>query len=162
MTKRIARVRIHVERVIGTLQQKYTILQGPLPMDYLTSNKDQIIAPVDKIVSVRSALFNLTDSIVPFDWKPYRNALFIHKDYFVLFPETFLYCGSFLQAVHSHFALLLGDCLIFRQLRGNVLIKQAGLWHTSIGSDSGFLQSQQSPSIRLSDNDPELGSDLVK
>ena len=49
MTKRIARVRIHVERVIGTLQQKYTILQGPLPMDYLTTNKDQIIAQLIKL-----------------------------------------------------------------------------------------------------------------
>ena len=37
-TRGIANVRIHVERVIGTLRQKYTILQSTLPTDFLTSN----------------------------------------------------------------------------------------------------------------------------
>ena len=30
--KQLARVRIHVERVISTLQNCYTILKGPLPV----------------------------------------------------------------------------------------------------------------------------------
>lgn len=37
-TRGIARVRIHVERVIGLLRGKYTILQGTLPTDFLMSN----------------------------------------------------------------------------------------------------------------------------
>ena len=37
-TSGIANVRIHVEHVIGTLRQKYTILQSTLPTDFLTSN----------------------------------------------------------------------------------------------------------------------------
>ena len=33
----IANVRIHVERVIGLLRRKYTILEGTLPTDFLNS-----------------------------------------------------------------------------------------------------------------------------
>ena len=40
-TRGIAHVRIHVERVIGLLRRKYSILNGILPTDYLsTSAKD--------------------------------------------------------------------------------------------------------------------------
>lgn len=39
-TQGIANVRIHVERVIGLLRQKYSILQGILPIDYLTCGKN--------------------------------------------------------------------------------------------------------------------------
>ena len=38
-TRKIASVRIHVERVIGLVRRKYKILQSTLPTDYL-SNKD--------------------------------------------------------------------------------------------------------------------------
>jgi len=38
-TRGIANVRIHVERVIGLLKQKYSILQGILPIDYLTCSE---------------------------------------------------------------------------------------------------------------------------
>ena len=34
-TRKIANVRIHVERVIGNIQQKYSILHGTLPLDYV-------------------------------------------------------------------------------------------------------------------------------
>ena len=34
-TRKIATVQIHVERIIGLLRQKYTILQQTLPTDYL-------------------------------------------------------------------------------------------------------------------------------
>ena len=55
-TRKIARVRIHVERVIGLLQQKYTILQSILPIDYLmcNSNKDgvQNIPLIDRILTL--------------------------------------------------------------------------------------------------------------
>ena len=37
-TRGIANVRIHVERVIGLLRRKYTILSGTLPIDYLICN----------------------------------------------------------------------------------------------------------------------------
>lgn len=37
-TRFIASVRIHVERIIGLLRSKYTILQGTLPTDFLMSN----------------------------------------------------------------------------------------------------------------------------
>jgi hypothetical protein len=41
-TRKIATVRIHVERIIGLLRQKYTILQQTLPTDYLFAEKENL------------------------------------------------------------------------------------------------------------------------
>ncbi|XP_014679850.1 PREDICTED: uncharacterized protein LOC106819777 [Priapulus caudatus] len=65
-TRKIAHNRIHVERVIGLVRNKYTILQSTLPIDYLHSTSDT--APtIDKIVTVCCALSNMCPSVVPFD-----------------------------------------------------------------------------------------------
>ena len=65
-TRRIANVRIHVERVISSLKQKYSVLQSTLPVDYLmTVNNNP--TTIDKIALVCSALTNLCPSVVPFD-----------------------------------------------------------------------------------------------
>ena len=68
-TRGIANVRIHVERVIGLLRQRYTILQSILSIDYLIcSDKSESKCPmVEKLIRVCSALTNLTPPIVPFD-----------------------------------------------------------------------------------------------
>ena len=70
-TRGIANVRIHVERVIGTLRQKYTILQSTLPTDFLTSNingpPEKQVPLLNRIVRVCSALVNLCPPIIPFD-----------------------------------------------------------------------------------------------
>ena len=67
-TRGIANVRIHVERVIGLLRQKYCILQGILPMDYLTcSEKSGKIPLIDRMIRVCAALTNLSPSVVPFE-----------------------------------------------------------------------------------------------
>ena len=67
-TRGIANVRIHVERVIGLLRQKYTILQGTLPIDYLTRSDETSKCPViDKMIRVCAALTNLCPYIVPFE-----------------------------------------------------------------------------------------------
>lgn len=70
-TRGIASVRIHVERVIGLLRRKYTILEGTLPTDFLSSNRggppDAKIPMIDQIVRVCSALVNLCPPIIPFD-----------------------------------------------------------------------------------------------
>ena len=67
-TRGIANVRIHVERVIGLLRQKYSILQGILPMDYLTcSEKSGKIPLIDRMIRVCAALTNLSPSVVPFE-----------------------------------------------------------------------------------------------
>lgn len=59
-------VRIHVEQVIGILKQKYTILQGVLPIRTV-SDMDEQHASVDKLVKVCCALVNLCPSVVPQD-----------------------------------------------------------------------------------------------
>ena len=68
VTRKIASVRIHIERVIGLLKNRYTILKGILPMRTVKSIKDEtchaITANCDKIVTVCAALTNLGESIV--------------------------------------------------------------------------------------------------
>lgn len=65
-TRKIAHVRIHVERVIGLVRNKYTILKGTLPMDYMQNDEDEVPL-IDKIVTVCCALTNLCVSVIPFN-----------------------------------------------------------------------------------------------
>nr|XP_047122674.1 uncharacterized protein LOC124806102 [Hydra vulgaris] len=64
-TRKIARSRVNVERVIGLARNKYTILKEILPVDFLMCEADNI-PTVDKIVTVSCALTNCCKSIVPF------------------------------------------------------------------------------------------------
>ena len=64
-TRQIANVRIHVERVIGNVRQKYSILSSTQPIDFVYSN-DEVVT-LDKIMCVACALVNMCDSVVPFD-----------------------------------------------------------------------------------------------
>ena len=66
-TRKIANVRIHVERVIGLVRRKYSILQGILPIQLVTARRGGDLAPIDKIAIICCALTNLSESIVPFD-----------------------------------------------------------------------------------------------
>lgn len=70
-TRGIANVRIHVERVIGLLRRKYTILSGILPIDFMMCNpkgsQEAAIPMIDRIITVTAALTNLCQGIVPFD-----------------------------------------------------------------------------------------------
>ena len=63
-SREISHVRIHVERVIGVLKQKYTILQGTIPITML---KDGTDSTIDNIIITCSALCNLCVSTVPLD-----------------------------------------------------------------------------------------------
>ena len=69
-TRGIANVRIHVERVIGLLRRKYTILSGTLPIDFLmcdpNGSQEKSTPTIDRIINVCSALVNLCPGIVPF------------------------------------------------------------------------------------------------
>ena len=58
---------IEVERVIGLVRKKYTILSNTLPMDYVILKEGQSVPILDKIVLVSCALVNFCDSVIPFD-----------------------------------------------------------------------------------------------
>ena len=70
-TRGIANVRIHVERIIGLLRRKYTILSGILPIDFLqcdpNGSQEAKIPMIDRIITVCAALTNLSNGIVPLD-----------------------------------------------------------------------------------------------
>ncbi len=63
--RQLARVRIHVERVIGAIRQKYSILSSTLNINMMMCDKKTDISAVDKIVYVCAALYNCYDSVVP-------------------------------------------------------------------------------------------------
>ena len=66
-TRNIAHVRIHVERVIGTLRQKYKILQNTVPVSMLVNRTPDRPATIDQIVTVCCALVNICPSVVPLE-----------------------------------------------------------------------------------------------
>ncbi|XP_060561604.1 uncharacterized protein LOC132721334 [Ruditapes philippinarum] len=66
-TRKLANVRIHVERVIGTVRQKYTILNGTIPISFLKSAPENNITMIDKTAHVCCSLVNLNDSVVGFE-----------------------------------------------------------------------------------------------
>ena len=66
-TRRLANVRIHVERVIGLLRNKYQILKGPLSIEMLYTKSGDQEAFIDKIAKACCALTNLSDSVIPFE-----------------------------------------------------------------------------------------------
>ena len=65
-SRELSLVRIHVERVIGVLKQKYTILQGVVPIRLIVDSADTS-STIDKIVKVCCALVNLCPSVIPQD-----------------------------------------------------------------------------------------------
>ncbi|KZS00249.1 Uncharacterized protein APZ42_003536, partial [Daphnia magna] len=61
-SRTLSKVRIHVERVIGKLKQRFSILSGPLHHEMFFTDEDEICF-VDKTVKVASALNNCNFSI---------------------------------------------------------------------------------------------------
>ena len=62
----VPRVRIHVERVIGVLRQKYTIFQSILPISSIMRDSATELSFIDKAVVVCSALCTCCESAAPF------------------------------------------------------------------------------------------------
>ncbi|XP_016382413.1 uncharacterized protein LOC107719510 [Sinocyclocheilus rhinocerous] len=63
-TCRIAHLRVHVERVIGCVRTKYTILNGIVPVSMLLPCQGEDMTFLDKIVTVCCALTNMCPSVV--------------------------------------------------------------------------------------------------
>lgn len=66
-SRELSIVRIHIERVIGVLKQKYTILESVLPINFISNIDDSNISTIDKIVNVCCACVNLCPPIVSQD-----------------------------------------------------------------------------------------------
>ena len=65
-TRGLASVKIHIERVIGVLRQKYTMLQSTVPVSLIDIECENDVTYLDKIVKVCCALANVSASVVPF------------------------------------------------------------------------------------------------
>jgi len=64
--RKLSSIRIHVERVIGVIRQKYTILQSTLPINMIMCG-DSDVSTADKMVTVACVLCNHCDFVIPFD-----------------------------------------------------------------------------------------------
>ena len=68
MSRKISSVRIHVERVIGLIKQRFKILQGSIPINQLKSLSDEAdeveFVQIDKLVGTCAILVNMGDGIV--------------------------------------------------------------------------------------------------
>ena len=66
-TRKLANERIHVQRVIGLVRQKYTILSSTLLIGMVFPRNPDEIPTIDKITLICCALVNLCESVVVFD-----------------------------------------------------------------------------------------------
>ena len=66
-SQRVAKVCIHVERIIGLLKNKYmyTILQGTLPVTLIKHRDDINFAFIHQLFTVCCPLINLSPGVVP-------------------------------------------------------------------------------------------------
>ena len=66
-------LRVHVERVIGNVRQKYSMLQSTLPIDYMyvIKRNGEECPIIDRIVRVCCASCNVCNSVVPLDLKKF-------------------------------------------------------------------------------------------
>ena len=63
-TRKIAHLRIHVKRVIGTVRNKYTFLSAKVPINIVLPCQGEDTTFLDKIVSVCCSLTNMSKSVV--------------------------------------------------------------------------------------------------
>ena len=67
-TRKIASIRIHIERIIELIKNRFHILDGPLPITLVKSMNNELcekqIPTIDKLVNVCSSLCNLSTGIV--------------------------------------------------------------------------------------------------
>ena len=66
-SRELAQVRIHVERLIGMVKSKYSILGGILPIGFIRGRDCTDMTTADKVMVICCALVNLCEPIVPFD-----------------------------------------------------------------------------------------------
>lgn len=67
-TRKIANLRIHVERVIGLVRRKYQILQSrAMPIEHMATKQGEALALIDKIGVICCVLSNLSESVVPLE-----------------------------------------------------------------------------------------------
>lgn len=66
-SRKISHLRIHIERVIGVLKQKFRILESVMPITCISKTSDENIPIVDEILTVACALTNMCPSVIPMD-----------------------------------------------------------------------------------------------
>lgn len=63
-SREIANLRIHVERVIGLIRNKFSILAGIISIDLLTVKDGYVLPLIDKVATICCALVNISPSSI--------------------------------------------------------------------------------------------------
>ncbi|KAM7291814.1 hypothetical protein ISCGN_028385 [Ixodes scapularis] len=66
-TEEFSDVCAHVERLIGSVRDKYSILASQIPIEFVTTSENATVTTLDKLVVVCCAFCNLCPSIMPFE-----------------------------------------------------------------------------------------------
>ena len=160
-TRRITNVRIHVERVIGLVHQKYPILQGTLPIHFLTKQPGEDIPLIDRIIRVCCALVNVCDRGCTVSLKLVSKIMYtlITTSMILSYIASYVYkhkiidqtsvldlffffrnFGSLLQSRQYHLDFPLGALGSFKHSIWNHSIEQSGLSQPIIVPSSGRQQ----------------------
>ena len=65
-SRQLSRVRIHVERVIGLVRQKYSLLRSILSINFIMCSQEEDTSTIDKVATICCALCNCCDSVEQF------------------------------------------------------------------------------------------------
>ena len=66
-SRQLSAVRIHVERIIGLVRQKYSILNSTLPINFIMNNDEDGLSMIDKVITICCVLCNCCNSVVSFE-----------------------------------------------------------------------------------------------
>jgi hypothetical protein len=68
-SRKLASVRIHVERIIGLLRGKYRFLKSTIPISMMMRDEAGTVSQIYKVVAICCALCNCCESAVPYPIK---------------------------------------------------------------------------------------------
>ena len=94
-TREIATARIHAERVIGLLRNKFTIFQGILPSKMIMKTDDGT-CKLTHILAICSALCNLCSSVIPVEyvsWNSKKQSLWDCQSYAEIYCKNLAACN---------------------------------------------------------------------
>ena len=96
-------LRIHIDRVIGMVKQKYTFLESTLPIKMIMCDKIIKVSTIDKIVTIACAFCNICDYIVCF-WTLFNEPnLNLNNEYQNKKQQIKFYCSWGNTMVHQEF-----------------------------------------------------------
>ena len=112
VSRELSVVRTHVERLIGVIKQKYSILEGTgtLPINFIKADGSEI-SVADKLITICCALVNLCEPLV-LNNGPY--SLLFRASYFIRVPYTVGFLPYYLSIANGAGGVGIIELLVFQ------------------------------------------------